>query len=773
MEQKDSGLLPFLPLRDVVVFPYMIVPLFVGRENSIKSIEKAMSSDRLLLLVTQKNPRVEEPKSADIYEVGTVAEILQMLKLPDGTYKILVEGLYRVQITEFNMSAEILTAVVNKVEQDQGSGTIQISALMRNVINQFETYIRLNKKVPLEIMMVINNTEDAGRLADIVTAHLLVNVKKKQEILEACDPAERLEKLAVILNNEIEILNVEKRIRNRVRQQLDKVQKEYYLREQLKAIRKELGEDEETGEEVEELRKKAKKISMPNEVKERFEEELKKMSRMQPGSAEHAVSRNYVDWMLCLPWKKSTKDTDDLNKSIKILEQDHYGLKKVKERIVEFLAVRQLTRKLKGPILCLVGPPGVGKTSLGKSIARSLNRNFVRFSLGGIRDEAEIRGHRRTYIGALPGKIIQLLKQAGSRNPVILLDEIDKTSSDFRGDPSSALLEVLDPEQNSSFNDNYLSLPFDLSNVMFITTANVTNTIPAPLYDRMEVIRIPGYTEMEKINIAKKYLVPKQLKTHGLSRAKCRFEPDALTGIVRNYTREAGVRSLERSIQAVCRKIARNVVSGKSLKFPIIVKGKDLKEYLGPVKYLDDKSHTRDEIGTVNGLAWTEVGGVLLPIEVLIYEGKGRLQLTGQLGDVMKESAHAALSFVRTISGQWKIRKEFFEKHDIHVHVPEGAIPKDGPSAGIAMAVALSSAVSRKKVRHEIGMTGEITLRGRVLAIGGVKEKLLAAYQAHLLEVILPLENQKDMDEIPAQIRSKMKFHFVKTIDEVLQLSLR
>ncbi|MDD2715705.1 MAG: endopeptidase La [Candidatus Wallbacteria bacterium] len=770
-QEKEEQMLPFLPLRDVVVFPYMIVPLFVGRESSIKSIEKSMSEGRTILLVTQKNPRVEEPKVTDIYEVGTVAEILQMLKLPDGTYKILVEGLYRGKVMEFSMIPELFSARVKKIEANPESN-VEISALMRNVINQFESYIRLNKRVPLEIMMVINNTEDPGRLCDIVTAHLLVNVTRKQEILEALDARERLQKLAMILSNEIEILNVEKRIRSRVRQQLDKVQKEYYLREQLKAIRKELGDADDGESDHDEFKKRLKDSKLPDYARERVEEELKKMSRMQSDSAEHTVSRNYVDWILSLPWSKKSKDTESLQESIKVLENDHYGLEKIKERIVEYLAVRKLTKKLKGPILCFVGPPGVGKTSLGQSIARALGREFVRFSLGGIRDEAEIRGHRRTYIGAQPGKIIQLLKQAKTKNPVILLDEVDKMSSDFRGDPSSALLEVLDPEQNNSFTDNYLSISFDLSDVMFITTANVTTSIPAPLYDRMEVLRISGYTELEKMSIARKYLVGKQLKAHGLSAKKCRIEDDALLSIIRNYTREAGVRSLERSIQSICRKIAKMMVNQEYKKFPVSADKKDLHKYLGVARYLDEKGYEKDEIGVVNGLAWTEVGGVILPIEVLITPGKGRLQLTGQLGDVMKESAQAALTYVRSISPRWKLKRDYFEKNDVHIHVPDGAIPKDGPSAGVAMATALASAIQRTKVRHYIGMTGEITLRGKVLPIGGLKEKLLAAYQAKLTEVMIPRENEKDMEEVPELILKKIRIHFVDSIDQVLESAL-
>jgi len=765
--------IPFLTLRDVVVFPYMIVPLFVGRENSIKSIEKAMQNDRMILLITQKDPKIEEPKEKDIYDVGTVAEVLQMLKLPDGTYKILVEGLYRGKKKEACFDEEYLNANIIKIQEKTIEKGIELQALMRNVINQFEHYIKLNKRVPLEIMMVINNTEEPGRLADIITAHLQINVQNKQQMLEAINPIKRLETLATILSNEIEILNVEKKIRSKVRNNMDKLQKEYYLREQLKVIKKELGDSEDISSEIDELKKKKKKAGLPAEAQKRVSEEIKKMEHMQAGSPEYTVSRNYVDWILNIPWKKKTRDEKDLNKSISILEKDHYGLEKVKERIIEYLAVKQLTKKIKGPILCLVGPPGVGKTSLGKSIARALNRKFTRFSLGGIRDEAEIRGHRRTYIGALPGKIIQLLKQSGSRNPVILLDEIDKMASDFRGDPASALLEVLDPEQNVNFVDNYLSLSFDLSDVLFLTTANTVASIPHALLDRMEVIRIPGYTEMEKYQIASKYLIPRQISQTGLSSRKLKFDKEAVKSIIKNYTREAGVRNLEREIQGICRKVAKKIVSKDIKDFPVIIRVNDLKKYLGPIKFSDDKVSKKPEIGLVNGLAWTEVGGVLLPVEVLITPGKGRLHLTGQLGDIMKESAQAALTYIRSLNKKWKVSAEFYEENDIHIHVPEGAIPKDGPSAGITIATALASAIRKKAVRNDIAMTGEISLRGRVLPIGGLKEKLLAAYQANLKEVIVPRDNKKDMQEIPAEIKKKLNLHFVEKVSDVFKLAIK
>jgi len=764
--------LPFLALRDVVVFPYMIVPLFVGRENSINSIEKAMQGDRLILLVTQKNPKIEDPSEDDIYEVGTVAEILQMLKLPDGTYKILVEGLYRGKKEKFYFEDDFY-ADISKIKEAHVKKGIEIQALMRNVINQFEQYIKLNKRVPLEIMMVVNNTEEPGRLADIITAHLLINVENKQQMLEALDPSERLEALTVILSNEIEILNVEKKIRSKVRNNLDKLQKEYYLREQLKVIRKELGDSEDAANDIDELKKAQKKAGLSKEATKRVNEEIKKMQHMQPGSPEYTVSRNYVDWIISLPWKKKTKDEKDLKKSIKVLENDHYGLKKVKERIIEYLAVKQLTKTLKGPILCLVGPPGVGKTSLGKSIARALGRKFVRFSLGGIRDEAEIRGHRRTYIGAMPGKIIQLLKQSGSKNPVILLDEIDKMASDFRGDPASALLEVLDPEQNTAFIDNYLSISFDVSHVLFLTTANTISSIPSALLDRMEVIRIPGYTQIEKYHIAKNYLVKRQTKRHGLTQKKIKIQDSAIKGMIQSYTREAGVRNLEREIQRLCRKVAKKMVSGEIKKYPVSIKETDLKKYIGPIKYSSDIVSKKSEIGLVNGLAWTEVGGVLLPVEVIITPGKGRLHLTGKLGDVMKESAQAALTYIRSLSKNWKIPSKFYENNDIHIHVPEGAIPKDGPSAGITLATALSSAIRKKPVKSGIAMTGEITLRGRVLPIGGLKEKLLAAYQAGVGTVIVPKENKKDMVDIPKEIKKDLEIHFVSKAIDVFKIAIK
>lgn len=772
-KRKIENKVPFLPLRDIVVFPYMIIPLLVGRENSIKAIEKAMNEDRMILLVTQKNARIEDPGENDLYMVGTLAEILQMLKLPDGTYKVLVEGLMRVKIEKFNFSSEFLNAKVSVIKPKYKRVGIEIKALMRNIVEQFEAYIKLNKRVPMEIMMAINNTEEPGRLADIVTAHLLINVKIKQEILESVDIKERLEKLAVILTNEIEILNVEKKIQNRVRKQLDKMQKEYYLREQLKAIRKELGETEEIGAEIDEIRDKMKKLKLSPEAKERIEEELKKMSHMQIGNPEYSVSRNYIDWILSLPWGKKSKDTENLSDSIKILEGDHYGLEDVKEKIIEYLAVRKLSKKVKGSILCFIGPPGVGKTSLGRSIAHALGRKFARFSLGGIRDEAEIRGHRRTYIGALPGKIIQLLKQTGTSNPVILLDEIDKMASDFRGDPASALLEVLDPEQNNSFVDNYLSIPFDLSDIMFITTANMDYTIPPALFDRMEVVYLSGYTNLEKYHIATKYLIPRQIKNNGLSNRKIRFEKEAIMGIIKRYTKEAGVRELERKIQTVCRKVARKIVEGKANKLPVVIKKGNIEKYLGNKYYLEERIHNKDEIGIVNGLAWTPVGGTLLPVEILIVPGKGNLNLTGQLGDVMKESAQAALTYVRYLAPKWKIKPEFFEEHDIHIHVPEGMVQKEGPSAGITIATALASAIRELEVRHDIAMTGEITLRGRVLPIGGLKEKLLAAYQADIKEVIIPEGNRKDLKDVPDEVKSALKIRFVKKVDQVFRYALK
>jgi len=773
---------PLLPLRDVVVFPYMVVPLFVGRKKSIRGIEEAMLKDRKIILCAQKQAKTDDPAVEDLYETGTIGEILQLLKLPDGILKILVEGTTRVRIHGFSKIDDFFEVEISEVVTSDEK-TIELQALMRNVINLFEQYVKLNKKIPLEVIMVANNVEEPGRLADIITAHLTLKVEEKQEILEAFEPKGRLEKIATILNRELEIMMVEKKIRGQVRKQMEQIQKEYYLREQMKAIQKELGEGDERGEELEELKEAVVKAKMPEDARTKAEKELSKLSKMPPGSAEATVSRNYIDWLVSLPWAKSSKDKIDIDKSESILEEDHYGLKKVKERILEYLAVCKLKKSIKGPILCMIGPPGVGKTSLGKSIARSLNRKFERISLGGMRDEAEIRGHRRTYIGALPGRIIQSLRDAGTRNPVILLDEIDKMGMDFRGDPSSALLEVLDPEQNHTFSDHFIATPFDLSKVLFLTTANVPHTIPPALKDRLEIVFLPGYTEEEKVEIAKRYLIPKQKESSGVEKCNVTFEDNAVRSIIRQYTREAGVRNLEREIASITRKIARKIVKttkatgdGDEMKVvpieSINVTSSNVESYLGVPTFHIDKKEEQNEIGVVTGLAWTEVGGAILPIEVAVMPGRGKLILTGSLGNVMKESAHAGLSYLRSHASQIKMRPIDYDKIDIHIHFPEGGTPKDGPSAGIAIATALYSALNEVPVSRDIAMTGEITLRGKVLPVGGIKEKLLAAHRHGIHTIILSNDNEKDLEEIPEEIRKALKIHKVKTADEVLKLAL-
>ncbi|GAB4282186.1 MAG: endopeptidase La [Candidatus Rifleibacteriota bacterium] len=769
---------PLLPLRDVVVFPYMVVPLFVGRKKSIRAIEEAMLKNRKIVLCSQKQATTDDPSLEDLYETGTIAEILQLLKLPDGILKILVEGTTRVRINKFLKTEEYFEVEASKINFEDKK-TIELQALMRNVINLFEQYVKLNKKIPLEVIMVANNVEEPGRLADIITAHLNLKVDEKQEILEAFVPKTRLEKIANILNRELEIMMVEKKIRGQVRKQMEQIQKEYYLREQMKAIQKELGEGDERTEELEELKEAIRKAGMPDEAREKAEKELSKLSKMPPGSAEATVSRNYIDWLVALPWKKRTRDRIDLDKCKDILNEDHFGLDKVKERILEYLAVCRLKKSIKGPILCLIGPPGVGKTSLGKSIARALNRKFARISLGGMRDEAEIRGHRRTYIGAMPGRIIQALRDTGTNNPVILLDEIDKMGMDFRGDPSSALLEALDPEQNYNFSDHYIATPFDLSKVLFLTTANVPHTIPGPLRDRLEIVYLPGYTQEEKLQISKRYLIPKQKEANGIDKHNVNFRDSAIIEIIRKYTRESGVRNLERELASICRKIARDIVvankdkKGKDAKkVNINVTAAQVEKYLGIPKFHVDKREGKDEIGLVNGLAWTEVGGTILPIEVVFMPGRGKIILTGLLGEVMKESAHIGLSYLRSHADKINMRPIDYDHLDLHIHFPEGAVPKDGPSAGIAIATAIYSALNEVPVNNAFAMTGEITLRGKVLPVGGIKEKLLAAHRQGITDIIISIENEKELEEIPKNIRKNLKIHMVKYADEVLKLAL-
>lgn len=769
IQEVEVREIPLLPLRGLLVFPNMVIHLDVGRERSVNAIDEAMNSDREIFLVMQKDAQTDEPELDDLYETGTIAEIKQLLKLPGGTIRVLVEGITRARIKRLLTSEPVMRVEVEIVE-DQVEKTLEIEALMRSLNDLFEQYVKISKKISPETVMAVVAIEEPGRLADIVSSHLALKLTDKQEILEAADVRERLEALYRILANEMEILELERRISARVRRQMEKTQKEYYLREQLKAIQKELGEKDDKAAEVEELREKIEKAKFPKQVKEKALKELERLEKMPPMVAEATVVRNYLDWLLAVPWSKETKDRLDINEAEEILNEDHYGLQDVKDRILEYLAIRQLAKKMRGPILCFVGPPGVGKTSLGKSIARCLGRKFVRMSLGGVRDEAEIRGHRRTYVGAMPGRIIQGLKTAGTRNPVILLDEIDKLGSDFRGDPSSALLEVLDPEQNNSFSDHYLEVPYDLSKTMFITTANVMHSIPRPLLDRMEVIRISGYTEEEKLEIAKQHLIKKQMEEHGLKDEMLTISDNALRRIIREYTREAGVRNLERQIATLCRKTARDIVAKKTDSVKITAQNLD--RYLGMPRYRKRKAEETDEIGVATGLAVTEVGGDVLSVEATLLEGKGKLTLTGQLGDVMKESAHAALSYIRSRAAELNIPEDFHEKMDVHIHVPEGAIPKDGPSAGITMATAVTSALTNRPVRKDVAMTGEVTLRGRVLAIGGVKEKVLAAHRVGISTVILPRENEKDLEEVPANIKRKLNVVLVDHLDQVLDEAL-
>ena len=761
---------PLLPLRDIIVFPHMVVPLFVGRQRSIKALEEATQKQSLIFLSSQKDAKTNDPTEEDIYKIGTLGSVVQMLKLPDGTVKVLIEGKRRARVARFVANPDFFLVDVEEAPEVVERNT-EVEALVREVHTTFENYVKLKKKIPPEMVMSVSSIDDPGRLADTIVAHLGIKLEDRQNLLETFNASERLEKVLGHMRAEIEILEVERRIRSRVKKQMERSQKEYYLNEQMRAIQKELGEKDEFKNEIQEIEEKLKQKKLSAEAKDKVEKELKKLKMMSPMSAEATVVRNYIDWILSLPWNEFTDDKLDINEAERVLEEDHYGLEKVKERILEYLAVQSLVGKIKGPILCLVGPPGVGKTSLGRSIARATGRKFVRVSLGGVRDEAEIRGHRRTYIGALPGKIVQSMKKAGSSNPVFLMDEIDKMSTDFRGDPSSALLEVLDPEQNTSFNDHYLDLDYDLSKVMFITTANTLDRIPRPLQDRMEIIRIAGYTELEKLSIAKKYLMEKQKESNGLTTDNVVFTDNALLGVIRHYTKEAGVRNLEREIAAICRKVAVEVVR-KDRNAHIQVGSKSLHKYLGPIKFRYGKAEAEVKIGVTTGLAWTELGGELLATEVTIMPGKGQLIITGKLGDVMQESAQAAMSYVRSRAAELGLERDFYQKLDVHIHVPEGAIPKDGPSAGITMATSLVSALMKMPVYNDLAMTGEITLRGNVLPIGGLKEKVLAAHRAGIKKVLIPAENEKDIEEIPSTVLKTVEIELVSHMDEVLRKAL-
>ncbi len=766
----SSTALPVLPLRDVVVFPHMVIPLFVGRKKSIKALERAMEAGKEIMLVSQKSASEDDPTPETIHDIGTVANILQLLKLPDGTVKVLVEGEHRATIERYKETDEYFFADVVLLVGEEADER-EVEALTRSVVTTFDQYVKLNMKIPPEILTSLAGIDDAGRLADTIAAHLSLKLDEKQQILEVTNIRDRLERILTVMESEIDLLQVEKRIRGRVKRQMEKSQREYYLNEQMKAIQKELGELEEAPNEIEELTQKIAKAGMPKDVRQKAEAELNKLKMMSPMSAEATVVRNYIDWLLNVPWKKKSRIRKDLTQAEKILEEDHYGLEKVKERIVEYLAVQQRVDKLKGPILCLVGPPGVGKTSLGQSVARATGRKFVRMSLGGVRDEAEIRGHRRTYIGSLPGKIVQNMSKVKVRNPLFMLDEVDKMSMDFRGDPSSALLEVLDPEQNHAFNDHYLEVDYDLSDVMFVTTANTLN-IPPPLLDRMEVIRLSGYTEDEKVNIAMRYLVAKQRTNNGLKSEEISISEAVIRDIVRYYTREAGVRNLEREISKIFRKVAKEIVLGKRGDKKVLVTHRNLEKYLGTRRYRYGVAEEKNEIGQVKGLAWTEVGGELLTIEAAILPGKGKLMITGKLGDVMQESIQAAMSVVRSRGSKLGLLEDFYQTHDFHVHVPEGATPKDGPSAGIGMCTAMVSALTRIPVRCGIAMTGEITLRGEILPIGGLKEKLLAAHRGRIKTVLIPEDNAKDLVDIPKKVRDDLDIRPVRWVDQVLETAL-
>lgn len=764
----NEKVLPLLPLRDVVIYPYMLAPLFVGREKSIKALEEAAKDNKEIFLSAQKDAKVNEPGNEDMYRIGTVGTIVQMLRLPDGTVKVLVEGKKRASITGFVPQKDMFVVEVREIEEPSGEG-VELEALMRSATKLFEDYVKLNTKIPSETLVTFMSIDEPGKLGDTIASHLSMKLSDKQEILEVINPLERLEKLCEKMQSELEILQMEKRIGKRVKKQMEKAQREYYLNEQMKAIQKELGTADDLKSEIDEFEEKLKEKELPEDVEQRVKREINKLRMMSSMSAEATVVRNYIDWLLDLPWtKEKTEDRLDLKEAAAILDEDHYGLEKPKERILEYLAVRILAEKLKGPIICFVGPPGVGKTSLAKSIARAMGRKFVRTSLGGVRDEAEIRGHRRTYIGALPGKIIQGMKKAGTVNPVFLLDEIDKLGMDFRGDPASALLEALDPEQNSNFNDHYIEADYDLSKVMFIMTANVLHTVPWALQDRMEIIRLPGYTEQEKLQIAREFLIGKQTENHGLKDYNVSIKNEAIVQIIRRYTKESGVRNLEREIASLCRKVAREIVEKKKTK-GINITAKSVRKYLGIPKYEYGEIEQTDQVGAATGLAWTELGGELLTIEVSIVPGKGNFTVTGKLGEVMQESARAAMSYVRSRAQRLGLERLFYQNVDIHIHVPEGATPKDGPSAGIAIASAITSAITRKPINREIAMTGEITLRGRVLSIGGLKEKILAAHRGRVKEVLIPVDNKKDIEDIPENIRKEVKVTTVEHMDEVIE----
>ena len=768
--------LPVLPIRDIVVFPYMIIPLFVGRQISISAIENALAGNRMVLLLTQKDVSVETPSPADLYSMGTVGVIMRMLKLPDGRVKILVQGAAKARAHEFIQTEPFYKARIEKIkEAAAGELTIEVEALIRNVKEQFDKAVSLGKNVIPDVLVVIEGLEEPGRLADLIASNLGLKTESAQEVLEITEPLSRLRKISEILAREIELLTVQQKIQTEARGEIDKTQREYFLREQLKAIQKELGEIDERAEEIREFQAKIGKARMPEKVAREAEKQLRRLQKMHPDSAESATIRTYLEWLVELPWSKSTKDKLDIKLAQKVLDEDHYDLEKIKERILEYLSVRKLKARMKGPILCFIGPPGVGKTSLGKSIARALGREFVRISLGGVRDEAEIRGHRRTYVGALPGRIIQGLKQAGTNNPVFMLDEIDKIGMDFRGDPSSALLEVLDPEQNNTFSDHYFGVPFDLSNIIFITTGNLGDTIPGPLRDRMEIIYLSGYTEEEKLGIARNYLIPKQLDAHGITGKTLKLSDDAVRQMIMQHTREAGVRNLEREIARLCRKIARELAEGGngSRKKSFQITPGNLDKYLGVPKYLPEEEMEKDYVGVATGLAWTEAGGDIIYIEATTMKGRGNLTLTGQLGEVMKESAQAAVSYVRSRAESLGIREDIFGKTDIHIHVPAGAIPKDGPSAGITMATAIASALTGKPVRKDVALTGEVTLRGRVLPIGGLKEKAIAAKRMGIKTILIPKRNTRDLEDLPKYITRDLAFIPVETMDEVLAKTLR
>ncbi|MFI8652698.1 endopeptidase La [Priestia megaterium] len=769
MAEKEKLTMPLLPLRGLIVYPTMVLHLDVGRDKSVQALEKAMMDDHLVCLVSQKDMGIDEPTKEDLYRTGTLAKIKQMLKLPNGTMRVLVEGLNRVTVTEFEDSEEYFVVHVEK-QNEEHQVDVEDKALMRTLLDYFEQYIKLSKKVSVETLSTVSDIEEPGRLADIVASHLPIKIQLKQEILEITDVKERLNTIISHIQDEQEVLQLEKKIGQRVKKSMERTQKEYYLREQMKAIQKELGDKEGKTGEVATLREKIEASGMTDHVKQVAFKELDRYEKIPATSAESSVIRNYIEWLIALPWTNETEDTLNIHNAEQVLNDEHYGLEKVKERVLEYLAVQQLTKSLKGPILCLAGPPGVGKTSLARSIATSLDRHFVRVSLGGVRDESEIRGHRRTYVGAMPGRIIQGMKKAGTVNPVFLLDEIDKMSNDFRGDPSSALLEVLDPEQNHNFSDHYIEETYDLSKVMFVATANNLATIPGPLRDRMEIIQIAGYTELEKLEIAKRHLLLRQLENHGLQKGNLQIRDDALTAIIRLYTREAGVRNLEREIASICRKAARIVVSGEKKR--VVVTAKTLEEFLGKPRFRYGQAETEDQVGVATGLAYTTVGGDTLAIEVSLSPGKGRLVLTGKLGDVMKESAQAAFSYVRSNAEKLGIDEKFYEKHDIHIHVPEGAVPKDGPSAGITIATALVSALTGKPVRREVGMTGEITLRGRVLPIGGLKEKSLSAHRAGLTKILIPHDNERDIEDIPDSVQEELDIVLVSHVDQVLEHAL-